>query len=227
MSQQLATDPRTSERRQMVQSQLIGRDIRVGSVLDAMRNVPRHCFVPEGLAHRAYEDAALPADCGQTISQPYMVARMTELVELQPTDRVLEIGTGTGYQTAVLAALVPRGHVYTMEWHGRLMIAASERVRELGYSNVTFRCGDGSLGWPEQAPFDAILVTAGAPSVPETLTAQLAPGGRLVVPIGPLEEQTLIRVRQTATGPMTEEFMQCRFVKLVGECGWRPEPSEP
>lgn len=212
---------RADERESMVETQLVRRGIRSPEVLDAIRAIPRHLFVSAENRSRAYDDAALPADCRQTISQPYMVARMTELLELHPDDRVLEIGTGTGYQTAVLAHLVPRGHVYTIEWHARLMTDAAQRVRSLGYRNVTFRCGDGSSGWEANAPYDAILVTAGAPQVPESLVRQLAVGGRLVVPIGSMEEQTLYRIRRTESGLIREEVLPCRFVKLVGAQGWR------
>ena len=171
---------------------------------------------------RAVPDAgrgALPIDCGQTISQPYMVARMTELLELRPDRPALEIGTGSGYQTAVLACLTRR--VYTIEWHPKLMNQAAGRLRELGLHNVSFRCADGSLGWPEQAPFDAILVTAGAPDVPDPLCQQLTIGGRLVVPVGPTGDQTLVLVRRTQNGFEHEDVLKCRFVKLLGKAGWR------
>lgn len=204
----------------MVRSQLFERGIRNASVLRAMQSVPRHQFVSEFLSARAYDDAALPAACGQTISQPFMVARMTELLDLRPDSRVLEIGTGTGYQTAILAALVPSGHVFSIEWHLELMTAAAARVRELGYPNVEFRCGDGTIGWSERAPFDAIIVTAGGPDVPPALIDQLSPAGRLVVPVGPLDAQTLLLIRNTSRGPVREELLQCRFVKLVGAAGW-------
>jgi len=218
MSADQPADERAAEREEMVRSQLERRGIRDPAVLAAMRRVPRHRFVPPALADQAYRDCALPTDCGQTISQPYMVARMTELLELQPDDRVLEVGTGTGYQTAILALLA--GHVYTVEWHLRLMTAAADRLERLGCHNVTFRCGDGSVGWPQHAPFDAIIVTAGAPDVPRSLTDQLAPGGRLVIPIGEMANQILVRVRQTAAGPKREEHLACRFVKLLGQEGW-------
>ncbi len=214
-----ADDPRARERELMVQEQLAARGIRSEAVLAAMRGVQRHVFLPAGLQDRAYADNALPIDCQQTISQPYMVARMTELLELERDARVLEIGTGSGYQTAILARLA--GRVFTIEWHLRLMTQAAERLAELGLHNVAFRCGDGSLGWTEQAPFDAIIVTAGAPDVPEPLKEQLTVGGRLVVPTGPVEDQLLVRVRRVETGFANEDVIRCRFVKLLGRAGWR------
>ena len=210
---------RSAERERMVCEQLQRRGINSESVLDAMRRIPRERFVLPAFDAQAYADSALAIDCGQTISQPYMVARMTQLLELRPEDRVLEIGTGSGYQTAILACLTER--VYTIEWHAKLMSAAEERLKVLGLTNVTFRCADGSLGWLELAPFEAIMVTAGAPDVPEPLCEQLTVGGRLVVPIGGQYEQTLVRVRRTEAGPQREDYLKCRFVKLLGEAGWR------
>ncbi len=212
-------EDRASERERMVFEQLQSRGIHSQPVLDAMRRIPRELFMAEGFRGQAYADSALAIDCGQTISQPYMVARMTELLELRADDRVLEIGTGSGYQTAVLACLT--GQVYTIEWHLKLMTQAAERLKQLCLTNVTYRCADGSLGWPEQAPFSAIIVTAGAPEVPEPLCEQLAVGGRLVVPVGSQFEQTLVRVRRTESGRHTEELLRCRFVNLVGAAGWR------
>lgn len=213
-----AQDDRAAEREEMVRSQLARRGIQSEPVLEAMRQVPRERFVPGALAGRAYGDAALPIECEQTISQPYMVARMTELLELQPEHCVLEIGTGSGYQTAILARLAR--YVFTVEWHLKLMNAAADRLERLGQQNVTFRCGDGSVGWPEHAPYDAIMVTAGAPDVPEPLCEQLTTGGRLVIPIGELANQILVRVRRTESGYQREENLSCRFVKLLGEKGW-------
>jgi protein-L-isoaspartate(D-aspartate) O-methyltransferase len=210
---------RTTERERMIAEQLVARGIRDERVLMAMRRIPRERFVPPGQVANAYADGALSIECQQTISQPYMVARMTELLALEPHHRVLEVGTGSGYQTAVLACLV--AHVFTIEWHLKLMTQAARRLGELGFSNLSFRCGDGSLGWAEHAPFDGIIVTAGAPEVPAHLTTQLAPGGRLVVPTGPVVDQTLVRVRRTAAGFRNEEIMKCRFVKLLGAAGWR------
>lgn len=202
----------------MVQQQLARRGIADTRVLQAMRSVPREDFLPSQDADFAYADGAQPIDCGQTISQPFMVARMTELLELHPTDRVLEIGTGSGYQTAVLAALA--AEVCTVEWHLKLLTAAADRLAQLGIANVRYRCGDGSLGWPAEAPFDAILVTAGAPQVPAPLQAQLADDGRLVAPIGPLGEQTLVRIRRRGEQFVSENLLLCRFVKLLGAAGW-------
>ncbi len=203
----------------MVAEQLAARGIRSEAVLSAMGWIPRERFVPPGQQSSAYGDGALPIDCLQTISQPYMVARMTELLGLTREHRVLEIGTGSGYQTAILACL--GRHVYSIEWHLKLLTLAAARLEALGLRNITLRCGDGSLGWPEQAPFNAILVTAGAPVVPSALTEQLAVGGRLVIPVGPVGDQTLVLVRRTEGGLKTEDILKCRFVKLVGAAGWR------
>jgi protein-L-isoaspartate(D-aspartate) O-methyltransferase len=214
-----AEHDRQSEREQMVAEQLIPRGIRAERVLAAMRRIPREKFLPAGQSGSAYSDGAMPIDCRQTISQPFMVARMTELLELRGTEPVLEIGTGSGYQTAILACLA--SHVYTVEWHLRLLTQAAERLGQLGLANVSIRCGDGSLGWPEHAPFDAIIVTAGAPDVPSPLCEQLGVGGRLVVPVGPEGDQTLVLVRRTAGGIERSDIMKCRFVKLLGEAGWK------
>ena len=207
---------RATERERMVVEQLVRRGIRSESVLSAMREVPRETFVSN--AADAYADAALAIDCDQTISQPYMVARMTELLALTPSDHVLEVGTGTGYQTAILARLAQR--VFTIEWHLRLMTQAAERLERLEIQNVTYRCADGSLGWAERSPFDAILVTAGAPEAPQPLGEQLKLGGRLVVPVGNRHEQRLVLVRHTPSGLEQGESVHCRFVKLLGAAGW-------
>lgn len=203
----------------MVDTQIAAGGVRNPVLLAAMAEIPRHEFVPSSIVDRAYEDGALPVECGQTISQPYMVAKMTEMLELTSTDRVLEIGTGTGYQTAILARMA--GHVFTVEWHLRLMLGAAARLERLGIGNVRYRCGDGSLGWPEHAPYDAILVTAGAPAMPDALVSQLAVGGRLVVPVGDRSEQTLLLSRRSEEGVVTTRSLGCRFVKLVGSAGWR------
>ncbi len=210
---------RQAEREEMVSGQLAARGVRSPAVLRAMRLVPREWFVPPEIASQAYRDSALPVDCDQTISQPYMVARMTELLEPSPDDRVLEIGTGTGYQTAILALLVE--HVYSVERHAELLRGARQRLERLGLANVTLRSGDGSLGWVEHAPFDAILVTAGAPAIPASLEGQLAVGGRLVIPVGDPDSQTLIRLTRTEGGIRRENFLACRFVKLIGREGWQ------
>jgi len=208
----------------MIDEQLVRRGVRDPNVLAAMGRIPRERFVSGSDLTRAYDDAALASDCGQTISQPFMVARMTELLRLDPEDRVLEIGTGTGYQTAVLAAIA--SHVYSIEWHLPLLNRASERLANLGFRNVTLRCGDGSVGWPAHAPYDAILVTAGAPSVPPALTEQLSEGGVLVAPVGTLDEFTLMRVTRRADCLEQEEVLACRFVPLLGAAGWREAPDK-
>lgn len=213
------TDRRLPEREHMVAEQLAARGIRDERVLDVMRRIPRELFVPATISAAAYADAALPIECAQTISQPYMVARMTELLDPRPNATILEIGTGSGYQTAVLAALV--ANVYTVEWHLHLMTQAAERLAALGLENVSFRCGDGSLGWPEHAPYDGILVAAGAPATPRPLCAQLGVGGRLVVPVGPEGEQGLQVIWRAEEGFRETEVMKCRFVPLRGEAGWR------
>jgi protein-L-isoaspartate(D-aspartate) O-methyltransferase len=203
----------------MVEQQLADRGIMDLRVLAAVSRVERHRFVAEALQARAYDDKPLPIGERQTISQPYMVGLMTQTLDLGATDRVLEIGTGCGYQTAVLAELAAT--VYTIERLAPLAASARETLDLLGYTNVVSRVGDGSLGWPEEAPFDAILVTAGTPQVPRPLVAQLAPGGRVVFPIGEEELQTLVRIRKEEAGLHEEYFGDCRFVKLVGRYGWR------
>ncbi len=207
------------QRERMVAEQLAQRGIRDERVLDAFRRVPREGFVPTAARGRAYADGALPIDCEQTISQPYMVARMSEALQLDPRKAVLEIGTGSGYQTAILACLAKQ--VYTIEWHLKLLNQAAERLRRIGLENVNYRCGDGSLGWPEQAPFDAIMVTAGAPEVPAPLRQQLAIGGRMIVPVGPPGDQTLLLIQRTEQGFAEQELLRCRFVKLLGKAAWR------
>lgn len=173
--------------------------VRDARVLDAMRRVPRHLFVPPGLAEQAYDDRPLPIGEGQTISQPYIVARMTELAEPKPGDRALEIGTGSGYQAAVLSVLVRE--VYTIEIVEPLGRAAAERLKALGYANVTARIGDGYAGWPDKAPFDLILVTAAPPQIPMVLVEQLKPGGKMVVPVGEQGEVQQLQVLTKGAGP--------------------------
>jgi protein-L-isoaspartate(D-aspartate) O-methyltransferase len=188
-------------------------------VLQAMRVVPRHAFVPEALQGRAYGDHALPISGNQTISQPYIVARMTELLEVDSNSRVLEIGAGSGYQTAVLSKVA--GQVYSIERIGDLARQAQVRIRELGIYNATVKCFDGTLGWAANAPYDAILVAAGGPTVPQPLVTQLKVGGRLVVPVGATrEQQRLIRVVKTQTGDKQEDHGACAFVPLIGQHGW-------
>jgi protein-L-isoaspartate(D-aspartate) O-methyltransferase len=193
--------------------------IRDSKVLEAMRAVPRHSFVPEALQARAYGDHALPISASQTISQPYIVARMTELLEINSESRVLEIGAGSGYQTAILAKIA--GQVYAIERIASLAREAQSRIRQLGIYNATIKCFDGTLGWAANAPYDAILVAAGGPGIPEPLVAQLKLDGRLVVPIGESREsQRLVRIIKTATGHKQEDHGGCAFVPLIGQHGW-------
>jgi protein-L-isoaspartate(D-aspartate) O-methyltransferase len=210
-----------AKRETMIREHLMGRGIRDPAVLSAMREVPREVFVARAMEEFAYEDYPLVIGEGQTISQPYMVAYMTEALELTPADRVLEIGTGSGYAAAILSRVA--GTVYTVERLGGLARTARTRLETLGYSNVQFLVGDGTLGWPEQAPFDAIVVTAGAPELPKPLLQQLAIGGRLVIPVGPTQyEQTLVRVRRVSEKEFrSEELFGVRFVPLIGAAGWR------
>jgi len=194
--------------------------IRDPRVLEAMRSVPRHFFVPEALQSRAYGDHALPISANQTISQPFIVARMTELLELDSNSRVLEIGAGSGYQTAVLAFIAAQ--VYAIERIGDLAREAQARIRQLEIYNATVKCFDGTLGWAAHAPYDAIIVAAGGPSVPEPLAVQLKIGGRLVVPVGESREaQRLIRVVKTEHGYREEDHGGCAFVPLIGQHGWQ------
>ncbi len=204
----------------MVETQIAARGVRDPRVLQALREVPRDRFLPEHLAPLAYEDAALPIDEGQTISQPYIVAAMAEALELEPADRVLEIGTGSGYAAAVLARLA--AEVYSVERHAALAETAARRLTELGFENVHVKHGDGTEGWPEHAPYDAIAVAAGGPEVPPPLAEQLAIGGRLVMPVGATQHaQTLIRVRRTGEHQYAREALgECRFVPLIGAAGW-------
>ena len=193
--------------------------IRDQRVLDAMRTVPRHHFVPEALQGRAYGDHALPISGSQTISQPYIVARMTELLEVNSESRVLEIGAGSGYQTAILAKVA--GQVYSIERIASLAREAQSRIRQLNIYNATVKCFDGTLGWAANAPYDGILVAAGGPGVPEPLVAQLKNGGRLVVPVGPTREsQRLVRIIKDEVGHKQEDHGACAFVPLIGHHGW-------
>jgi protein-L-isoaspartate(D-aspartate) O-methyltransferase len=193
--------------------------IRDPKVLEAMRTVPRHFFVTDALRGRSYDDNALPIDFNQTISQPFIVARMTELLELDKKSRVLEIGAGSGYQTAVLAQLASQ--VYSIERIGELARQAQGRIRDLGIYNATVKAFDGTLGWNAYGPYDGILVAAGGPRIPDPLIAQLKTGGRLVIPIGETREsQKLIRVIKTEGGHSIEEHGPCQFVPLIGQHGW-------
>jgi len=210
------------QRRRMVARQLAGRGIRDCRVLAAMACVPREWFLPPHLASAAYEDAPLPIGSGQTISQPLIVALMTEALAPRRRDRVLEIGTGSGYQTAILARLA--GRVYTIERLPDLLVEAEERFRRLGLSNIETRLGDGAAGWPEHAPFQGIIVTAAAPSVPTPLTEQLAPGGRLVIPIGDLASQELVILQRGPAGLVERRAGGVRFVPLISRLAFTEEP---
>jgi protein-L-isoaspartate(D-aspartate) O-methyltransferase len=221
-----AAGPRTSDngelasaRGEMVLHQLRERGIRDENVLAAMAKVPRHRFVDAALRSRAYGDHALPIGAGQTISQPYMVALMTEALQLKGGERVLEIGTGSGYQTAVLAEFTQR--LFSVERSPELARAASAVLRDLGYSNVILKTADGTLGWPEHGPYDAVLVTAGAPEIPAPLLSQLAEGGRLVVPVGDRELQRLELVTRSGRRVTAETLVECAFVPLLGAAGWK------
>jgi protein-L-isoaspartate(D-aspartate) O-methyltransferase len=193
--------------------QIERRGVRDLRVLEALRRIPRHRFVPEALRDRSYEDGPLAIGEGQTISQPYIVAFMTEAIRPRPVSRVLEIGTGSGYQTVVLASIV--AEVFTIEIRPRLFEEARRRFRDLGIVNVRARQGDGWSGWPEEAPFDAILVTAAPEDVPPALLGQLVPGGRMIIPIG-ADDQTLVRLTRTTTGYEREPLLPVRFVPMTG-----------
>jgi protein-L-isoaspartate(D-aspartate) O-methyltransferase len=210
-------------RERMVKRQIAGRGVRSNLVLDAMRKVPRERFLPRGQGVFAYDDSPLPIGEGQTISQPYIVAYMAESLALEGGEKVLEIGTGSGYAAAVLAEIA--AEVYTIERIEGLATMARTVLDELRYTNVHVRCGDGTLGWPEEAPFDGIVVAAGGPDVPDTLKHQLKTGGRLVIPVGRSKAyQELIRVTRVAEEDFqTEDLVPVRFVPLVGEEGWSKE----
>ena len=206
-------------RSRMVETQIVRRGVRDPAVLAAMHQVPREAFVGAGFEEFAYEDSPLPISEGQTISQPYIVAAMADAAEIGPDARVLEIGAGSGYASAVLSRIARE--VFAIERHAALSEAAVERFRHLGYNNITVRTGDGSRGWPEHAPFDAIIVSAAGPGVPEALKAQLKLGGALVVPVGPIDEQRLLRITRTAEETFEEEDLGAvRFVRLIGAGGW-------
>jgi protein-L-isoaspartate(D-aspartate) O-methyltransferase len=205
-------------RERMIKEQLLARGICDERVLRAMGKVPRHAFVPEALRDRAYDDNPLPIGEGQTISQPYIVALMTQLLNLKGDEKILEIGTGSGYQTAILAELGQK--VFSIERSPSLSASARAILEELGYSNVLLRVGDGSIGWEEFSPYDRIIVTAAAPSVPPSLGRQLADNGVLVIPVGDRLQQTLTVIRNTARGILREEAGGVVFVPLVGREGW-------
>lgn len=208
----------THARNKMVDEQLIPRGIRSQQVLEAMRKVPRHRFVDKNLYEEAYGDHPLSIGSDQTISQPYMVALMTELLDVHPEHTVLEIGTGSGYQTAILAEIAQE--VYTVERFGSLADSARKRFEELQYTNIAVHVGDGTLGWAEHAPYNRILVTAGAPSIPDPLKEQLAEGGKFVIPVGSRISQMLHVITKQDGQLQTTTSCPCVFVRLVGQSGW-------
>jgi protein-L-isoaspartate(D-aspartate) O-methyltransferase len=207
-----------SERRRMIETQIRKRGVSSARVLEAMAAVPRHEFVPLKFRDNAYADKPLPIGEGQTISQPYMVGAMTEALELTGSERVLEIGTGSGYQAAVLSLLVSQ--VITVESHTSLALAAQERLTNLGYANVHVHNGDGSAGFLDAAPYDAILVTAGAPEIPQIFASQLREGGRLVIPVGDRDNQELVQARLENGELKSRALFNCKFVLLLGRFGW-------
>lgn len=206
-------------RKRMVQEQLIARGIKDEKVLDSMLNIPRHLFVEEGLAPMAYNDHPLSIGEGQTISQPYIVAYMLECLHLTPEDRVLEIGTGCGYLTAVLAPMVSQ--VFTIERIPALLFKARKILKQLGYKNIMLKIGDGTKGWPEKAPFDAIIVSAASPQIPQPYLDQLGEGGRLILPVGGEDFQELTLVKKRKGRIQTQILSGCRFVKLKGKYGFQ------
>jgi len=208
----------TELRKKMISEQLIPRGISDEKVLSAFLKVSREKFIPEGEIKGAYSDFPLPIGHDQTISQPYMVALMTECLQLKGNEKVLEIGTGSGYQTAILAEIAKE--VYTIDRIGTLLESARGRLSGLGYKNINCKTGDGTLGWPEEAPFDAIIVTAGAPNVPQTLIEQLGEGGRLVIPVGDSASQTLTVVEKKGSDTNSNNICSCVFVPLIGKEGW-------
>ncbi len=207
------------QRIRMVEDQIVGRGVKDQRVIEAMKRIPRHLFTEEALQSRAYDDCPLPIGEKQTISQPYMVAAMSEALELAGGESVLEVGTGSGYQTAVLCSIARI--VYSIERIETFVLRAGKILSSLEIRNVVLKAGDGSLGWRSKAPFDRILVTAGSPDVPQPLVDQLAPEGRMVIPVGDRETQSLLRVRRLPDGnTKTEELGDCRFVDLQGAFGW-------
>lgn len=208
----------------MVAEQIRKRGVRSPKVLAAMERVPRHLFVPQELAARSYNDEPVPIGERQTISQPYMVAAMTEALELEGRERALEVGGGSGYQAAILAQLARE--VITIEARTPLAEAARDRLVMLGYGNVRVVTGDGTLGCSEAAPFDAILVAAAAPQIPPPLIEQLAEGGRMVIPVGKSDRQMLMRIRKSGGNAVQEELFACQFVPLQGRYGWPASPAE-
>src|SRR3984893_17018080 len=215
---ELLFDASAAERRLMIETQIRKRGVSSPRVLEAMAAVPRHEFVSYKFRNDAYADKPLPIGEGQTISQPYMVAAMTEELELTGSERVLEIRTGSGYQAAVLSLLVSQ--VITVESHTSLALAAQERLTNLGYTNVHVHNGDGSAGFPDGAPYDAILVTAGAPGIPQIFASQLRDGGRLVIPVGDRDNQELVRAQLENGELKSRVLFNCKFVLLLGRYGW-------
>ena len=209
------------QREAMVKNQIEARGVSDPKTLDAMRRVPRHLFVSEALMDQAYNDHPLPIGEQQTISQPYIVAMMTEALQLTEEDRVLEIGTGSGYQAAVLAEMAYR--VYTIERNRTLYQNARQIFDKLGYYSIIAKYSDGTIGWKEESPFDAIIVTAGGPEIPEPLVRQLAQGGRMVVPVGSSFSQKMIKLVKDERGIHQSELGGCRFVRLVGQHGWKSD----
>ena len=214
----------SEERRLMVEHQIRARGVRDDCVLRAMEKIPRHLFVPDEARSSAYADEPLPIGLGQTISQPYIVAFMTEALGLKGEERVLEIGTGSGYQAAVLAECAAR--IYTVEVIESLSRRARRVLHDLGYRNIEYRVGDGSEGWPDEAPFDAVIVTAAAARIPEKLEHQLKPGGRMIIPVGGGYHQELRRIDRTDTGFRRDNLLAVRFVPLVSPGPGKPETED-
>jgi len=222
MSDGAQSDTFARERHKMVESQLRVRGIHDARVLDAMARVPRHLFVSEAYWTQAYEDHPLPIDCGQTISQPFIVAHMLQLLELQASDVVLEVGTGSGYQAAVLSLLASR--VYSIERHEELADEARTQLRKLNYTGGEIAVGDGTIGLPENSPYDAIIVAAAAPQIPQPLKDQLRVKGRMVVPVGSPQSQHLVLARKMGDGMLSVSTLDaCRFVLLIGNAGYPDE----
>ncbi len=213
-------------RQQMIDRQLVARGIHDQTVLNALGTVPREAFTPTDLVEFAYRDSPLPIEKNQTISQPFIVAVMTAALELKPDDRVLEVGTGSGYAAAVLGEICKT--VYTIERHKALADTAQIKLKELGYTNVQIKHGDGTLGWVDHAPFDAIIVAAGGPEAPQNLKEQLTIGGRMVIPVGSsLQSQKLVRIRRISKDEYkTEDLGSVRFVPLIGAAGWQEKRDE-
>ncbi|HVM31328.1 MAG TPA: protein-L-isoaspartate(D-aspartate) O-methyltransferase [Candidatus Limnocylindrales bacterium] len=225
-SRMLAAMDAQAARLKMVEQQLRGRGVRAEAVLTAMATVPRERFVSPSQARAAYDDSPLPIGAGQTISQPYVVALMVEALELDPSHRALEVGSGSGYAAAVMSRICAR--VYGVERHAELVEAARAALDRLGYANVTLRHADGTLGWPDEAPFDAILVSAGGPTIPQALREQMAVGGRMVIPVGTAARvQHLVRVTREGEGDWSEtDLGEVAFVPLIGEQGWEDRPGQ-